>query len=87
MEFIIEAQKAYTELRWKHHFDPPFPATHTRHQYFHNCLQDFEYYHGTGIMSKKNLDERLGVGPGEAGGREDAEGYTLSWERSNGVLE
>lgn len=77
LEYYIEVQKAYTELRWKHNFDPPFPATHTRYQYCLNCLQDFEYYHGTGIMSKQNLDARLGVGPGEKGGHEDAEGYTL----------
>jgi len=79
LEYYIEAQKAYTELRWKHNFDPPFPATHTRYQYCLNCLQDFEYYHGTGIMSKQNLDARLGLGPDGKGGREDAEGYTLSW--------
>jgi hypothetical protein len=78
LEYFIEVQKAYAELRWKYKFDPPFPATHNRYQYAHNSLQDFEYYHGTGITSKKNLDARLGVSPGERGGCEDEEGYTLS---------
>lgn len=79
LEYFIEAQKAYTELRWKHKFDPPFPGTQTRYTYHLNCLQDFEYYHGSGISSKRNLDERLGVTFGEKGGCEDEEGYTLSW--------
>ena len=79
LEYFIEIQKAYAELRWNYKFDPPFPATHSRYQYSLNCLQDFEYYHGTGITSKQNLDARLGVSPGERGGCEDQEGYTLSW--------
>ena len=79
LEYFIEIQKAYAELRWKHKFDPPFPATHSRYQYSLTCLQDFEYYHGTGITSKQNLDARLGVSSGEKGGCEDEEGYTLSW--------
>jgi hypothetical protein len=78
LKYYIEAQKVYAELRWKHNLDPLFPATHTRYQYCLSCLQDFEYYHGTSIMSKQNLDERLGVDPDEKGGREDEEGYTLS---------
>lgn len=44
-----------------------------------SCLQDFEYYQGTGTTSKKYLDARLGVKQGEKGGCEDEEGYTLSW--------
>jgi len=80
LEYFIEAQKAYAELRWKHKFDPPFPSTQTRYTYHLNCLQDFEYYHGTGTLSKRNFDARLGVSAGEKGGREDEEGYTLSWE-------
>lgn len=79
LEYFIEVQKAYADLRWKHKFDPPFPATHSRYQYGLNCLQDFEYYHSTGTTSKKNLDARLGVPAGEKGGCEDEEGYTLSW--------
>lgn len=79
LEYFIEVQKAYAELRWKHRFDPPFPATQSRYTYHLNSLQDFEYYHGTGTMSKKNLDARLGVPPGAKGGREDEDGYTLSW--------
>jgi hypothetical protein len=58
-EFFIEMQKAYTELRWKHKFDPPFPSTMSRSSYPLSCLQDFEYYHGTGILSRKWQDEAL----------------------------
>jgi len=79
LEYFIEVQKAYTELRWKYHFDPPYPAAVDRFSYFLNCLQDFEYYHGTGTLSKRNLDARLGAGPDDRGGRYDEEGYTLSW--------
>jgi len=79
LEYFIEVQKAYTELRWKYNYDPPFPAANDRFSYFMNCLHDFEYYHGTGTLSKKNLDERLGVKLGEKGVREDQEGFTLSW--------
>ena len=79
MEYFIEIQKAYAELRWKHRFDPPFPATQSRYTYHLNSLHDFEYYHGTGTLSKRNLDARLGVAPGARGGREDADGYTLRW--------
>ncbi len=79
LEYFIEVQKAYTELRWKYGFSPPFPAAKTRDSWFLNCLWDFEYYHGTGPLSKRNLDARLGVSPGDRGGRYDQEGYTLSW--------
>lgn len=79
LEYFIEIQKAYTTLRWKHKYDPPFPSANDRFSYFMNSLHDFEYYHGIGTLSKKNLDERLGVKPGERGGREDQQGYTLSW--------
>ncbi|OGO24292.1 MAG: hypothetical protein A2144_10210, partial [Chloroflexi bacterium RBG_16_50_9] len=57
LEYFIEVQKAYTELRWKHNFDPPFPSTFSRSSYLLGCLQDFEYYHGTGVLSKKKQDE------------------------------
>jgi hypothetical protein len=77
LKYFIEVQKAYTELRWKYGFDPPFPATMSFFSFHHNCLNDFEFYHGTGPLSKKYLDERLGVKPGERGGRFDQEGYTL----------
>lgn len=80
LEYFIEIQKAYTELRWKYNYDPPFPSANDRFSYYMNCLHDFEYYHGTSTLSKKNLDERLGVKPGERGGREDQQGYTLSWD-------
>jgi len=77
LEFFIEAQKAYTELRWKYNFDPPFPATMYNNCYSLNCLQDFEFYHGSGTLSKKNLDRALGVKEGEPGGYYDQEGYAL----------
>ena len=80
LEYFIEVQKAYTELRWKHKYDPPFPSANDRFSYYMNSLHDFEYYHGNGTLSKKNLDERLGVKPGERGGREDQQGYTLKWD-------
>lgn len=79
LEYFIEAQKAYTELRWKHKFDPPFPAAKDRYSHILNSLQDFEYYHGSSTLSKNYLDARLGVKPGQKGGRDDEEGYTLSW--------
>ena len=77
LEYFIEAYKAYTELRWKHHFDPPWPGGNTFFSMAHNCLCDFEYYHGTGPLSKSYLDTRLGVKPGEKGGHFDQEGYIL----------
>ncbi len=77
LEYFIEVQKAYTELRWKHNFDPPFPATAAPYySQVHNCINDFEFYHGTGPLSKRYLDARLGVEPGEKGGHYDQEGYT-----------
>jgi len=79
LEYFIEVQKVYTELRWKYRFDPPFPAANDRYSYAHNSLHDFEFYHGSSTLSKRNLDARLGVRPGDKGGREDGEGYTLSW--------
>lgn len=57
LEYFIEVQKAYTELRWKHNFDPPFPSTFSRTSYLLACSHDFEYYHGSGILSKKKQDE------------------------------
>lgn len=78
LEFFIEAQKTYTEIRWKHRYDPPFPAANDRFSYALNCLHDFEYYHGHSTLSKRNLDARLGVSPGDKGGCEDEDGYTLS---------
>ena len=62
LEYFIEVQKAYTELRWKHKFDPPFPGTGTRSDNLLCCMHDFEYYHGTGILSKKKQDEMLAIG-------------------------
>lgn len=62
LEYFIEVQKAYAELRWKHKFDPPFPSTFSRSAYLLCCLYDFEYYHGTGILSKKKQEEMLAAG-------------------------
>jgi hypothetical protein len=62
LEYFIEVQKAYTELRWKHKFDPPFPSTFSRSAYLLCCLYDFEYYHGTGILSKEKQEQMLAVG-------------------------
>lgn len=81
LRYFIDIQKAYTELRWKHGFDPPFPATKTRDSWFINCLWDFEYYHGSGPLSKWSLDAKLGVEPNGKGGRYDGEGYGLSSKR------
>jgi len=77
LEFFIEAQKRYAELRWKYKFDPPFPATMFNNCYSLNSLQDFEYYHGDGTTSKKNLDTYLRVKPDEQGGYYDQEGYIV----------
>jgi hypothetical protein len=79
LEYFIEAQKAYTELRWKYKFDPPFPAAIDRYSHAHNCLHDFEFYHGNSTLSKRNLDARLGVRSGDKGGCVNEDGYTLSW--------
>jgi hypothetical protein len=77
LKYFIEVQKAYMELRHKYNFDPPFPAAVSFVSFPNDCLNDFEFYHGTGPLSKKYLDDRLGVKLGELGGRFDQEGYTL----------
>jgi hypothetical protein len=79
LEYFIEAEKAYTELRWKYGLDPPVPSTSGHYGYMLNCLQDFEYYHGTGTLSKRTLEARLSLGPGESGYYDD-DGYTYSKE-------
>ena len=62
LEYFIEVQKMYTELRWKHKFDPPYPGTGSRTDGVLCCLYDFEYYHGTGILSKKTKEAMLSMG-------------------------
>jgi hypothetical protein len=62
LEYFIEVQKKYAELRWKYNFDPPFPSTFSRSSYLLSASWDFEYYHGTGILSKKRQDEFLARG-------------------------
>lgn len=59
MEYYIEVEKAYVELRQKHGFDPPYPGALTRSSYFIACLQDYEYYHGSGIPSKQWQEQAL----------------------------
>ena len=59
LEYLIEAQKAYTELRWKYGFDRPLAGIQGPHSYNLNCLYDFEFYHGNGIRSKKGLKTML----------------------------
>lgn len=59
LEFFIEAEKAYTEIRWKHNYDPPCAAVYSRN-YQLACLYDFEYFHGSGDLSKKKQDARDG---------------------------
>jgi len=77
LEYLIEAQKAYTELRWKYGFDPPFGGIQGPHSYNLNCLYDFEYYEGDGITSKKALNAMLGAKPHEADSYGyDEDGYT-----------
>lgn len=71
----MEAQRAYTEIRWKHKFDPSFPAANDHYTYCLNCLHDFEYYHGNSTLSKRNLDAKLGIRSGDKGGREDQGGH------------
>jgi hypothetical protein len=81
LEYFIEIQKAYTELRWKYKFDPPFPAMVNFFSLPHSCLHDFEFYHGSGgPLSKRYLDERLGLSPDEKGGYYDQEGYVVMKE-------
>lgn len=77
LEYFIEVQKAYADLRWKYKLDPPFPGALTFFSMPHNTLCDFEFYHGTGPLSKRYLNARLGYGPEEKRGRFDQEGYTI----------
>ena len=60
LEFFLELERAYAELRWKHKFDPP-PGTQSRKCYNLSCLWDWEYYHGTGPLSKQYQQARQGV--------------------------
>ena len=59
---ILGKYRGQTELRWKHRFDPPFPGTGTRTDNLLCCLHDFEYYHGTDILSKKRQEEIIAAG-------------------------
>jgi hypothetical protein len=77
LEYFIEVQKAYFELRRKYNFDPPFPAALSFYSMNHNCLNDFEFYHGTGPLSKRYLNERLGLSPGDQRGKFDQDGYGI----------
>jgi hypothetical protein len=77
LEYFIEVQKAYAELRWKYKLDTPFPGGQNFTSMHHCTMCDFEYYHGTGCWSKKYLDARLGVPEGAKGGHFDQEGYLV----------
>jgi hypothetical protein len=57
LEYYIEVEKAYAELRWKHGHELPFPAALGRTSYILSCMQEFEYYHGSGSLSKKRQEE------------------------------
>lgn len=63
LEYYIEAEKLYFELRQKHGMDLPYPAAFNRCDYALSCMHDFEFYHGNGPLSKKVLETK---GPREA---------------------
>ena len=59
LEYYIEAQRAYAELRWKHGIEIPYATQMGRlHSYMPSCQDDWEYYHGTGTLSKQRLEAR-----------------------------
>jgi hypothetical protein len=59
LEYYIEAQKAYAELRQNHGIEMPY-ATQMGgfNAYVPSCQMDWEYYHGTGTLSKQKLEAR-----------------------------
>lgn len=59
LEYFIEVERAYAELRWKHNFDPP--SILPQKCQILCCLWDWEYYHGTGPLSKRYQQARQGV--------------------------
>jgi hypothetical protein len=72
LEYYIEVEKAYFELRQKHGHDMPYPASFLRHIYPLSCMHDFEFYHGDGPLSKQVLEkkgprESYTYRPGDAG--------------------
>lgn len=59
LEYYIEAQKAYFELRQKHNMEMPYATQMGGFcSYVPSCQMDWEYYHGTGTLSKKTLEAR-----------------------------
>ncbi len=59
LEYYIEAQKAYAELRWKHGIEFPYGTQMGAFGgYVPSCQQDFEYYHGSGTLSRQKLKAR-----------------------------
>ena len=59
LEYYIEAQKAYAELRQKHGIEMPYATQMGGFcSYVPSCQMDWEYYHGTGTLSKKTLEAR-----------------------------
>lgn len=59
LEYYIEAQRAYAEARQKHGIEMPY-ATQLGafNNYVPSCQHDWEYYHGTGSLSKGKLEAR-----------------------------
>lgn len=59
LEFYIEIQKAYFELRQKHGIELPYSSQMGAfNAYVPSCQMDFEFYHGTGSLSKAKLESR-----------------------------
>ncbi len=58
LEYYIEVEKAYFELRQKYGYEVPFPGASNRITYSLACMHDFEFYHGDGPLSKKVLQAK-----------------------------
>jgi len=59
LEYYIEAGKAYEELRQKHGIEFPYATQMGGFcSYVPSCQMDWEYYNGTGSLSKKTLEKR-----------------------------
>jgi len=67
LEYYIEVEKGYLELREKHGFMTLPSLFDSRAMCYHNCMTDWEYYHGSGPRSLKSLNKK----------REDEEGNLL----------
>ena len=59
LEYYIECQKGFAELRYKHNVVIPYASQiGAFRNYVPSSQDDFEYYHGTGPLSKKVLEAR-----------------------------